>query len=382
MTILQFISSEGYYGAESMLVSLARGYAEKGIRSIVGVLRHEEAPHIEVAEEARRRGLETVILPCRGRWDASTVSHLRRAVENFQVDVLQPHGYKADVYAYAAARRSRAALFSTLHNWTSKKVSMRLYFALDLMLLRRFEGVATPSERVGETLRKAGIAAEKVFVIPNGVDVAKFRSAKPVLREEIPGKRLIGFVGRMVAEKGGVTFLNAARAVLADYPDTTFVMVGEGPERLAWQSLAQQLGIARNVAFTGVRADMPEIYASLDMVVLPSLREAMPMSVLEALAAAKPVIATPVGSVPKVILAGRTGLLVPPEDAGALARAISGLLESPQIASDLGAQGRAHVIREFSSEAMAAAYLQQFERVLEARRGRARSRMTHQESEA
>ena len=109
---------------------------------------------------------------------------------------------------------------------------------------------------------------------------------------------------------------------------------------------------------------MPVIYASLDMLVLHSLVESMPMCVLEAMAARKPVIATRVGDVPKVILSEQTGLLIEPGDINRLAQAMARLINDPDLARRLGANGRAHVQQHFSAEAMAESYFRQYEGVL------------------
>jgi glycosyltransferase involved in cell wall biosynthesis len=237
---------------------------------------------------------------------------------------------------------------------------MQAYAALDRLVLRKFDSVAAASEPVAGVLKRWRVAAAPM---PNGVEVERFRRAAPILRNQLlqGSDRLVGFVGRLVDGKGGALLLESARAVLAAHPRTAFVFVGEGPCRQEWEALAARLDIARNVLFTGTRNDMPEVYASLDMLVLPSLDEALPMCLLEAMAAGRPVIATPVGSVPRVVLPGVTGLLVRPGDARGLGAAIVALLDDPERGRRLGEQARDHVVQHFSAEAMAAAYLGLYE---------------------
>ncbi len=382
MTILQLISSEGYYGAESMLVALARGLSDLGHRSIVGVFRDSRSPHTEVGDEAKRQGLAVEIVPCDGRWDWRAVGRIRALLEAYDVDILQPHGYKADLYGYAAARPNRAALVATSHNWPSRRVAMRVYAALDRLVLRRFDKVATPSPLVAQALRRSRVPSGKVATIRNGVDIARFRGAAPTLRSELPcgSNRLVGFVGRLVPSKGGALLLEAARSVLAAYPDTTFVLVGEGPARSDWVAMADRLGIRASVVFAGSRDDMPGVYASLDMVILPSLVESMPMCLLEALAAGTPVIATRVGAIPELIVPGVTGLLLEPGDAGALAAGILSLIRNPALARRLGREGQAHAVRNFSAEAVAESYIELYKQALADRAKRTRSERAWQVS--
>src|SRR5262249_34859420 len=158
----------------------------------------------------------------------------------------------------------------------SHDLSSRAYYAVELLALHGFDGIATPSGLVAATLKRAGLSAKKIVTIGNGVDVARFSSGKPILRQEVGKRHLVGIVARLVPEKGGDTMLRAASIVLREFPDTAFVFVGSGPSRNEWERLAGELGIAGNVVFAGVRDDMPDVYASLDLMVLPSLREAMP----------------------------------------------------------------------------------------------------------
>ena len=369
MTILFLISSAGHYGMENMLVALARNLSRLGCHCIVGVFRDSRFPHTEVAEEAQKHGLTVEIVPCNGRLDRSAVAQIRRLLVKYGVDILHPHGYKADLYAYAAARWSRVPLLATSHNWPSKKFSMRAYAALDRLALRRFDRVVAVSDPVKDTLLHWGGPRDRIAVIFNGVDVEHFRTAAPTLKSAMATAEhsLVGFVGRFVPDKGGALLLRAAQHVLAMHPNTTFALVGDGPLRSEWQTLARELGITEHVVFTGIRNDMPGIYASLDMVVLPSLVESMPMCLLEAMAAGKPVIATRVGAVPEFVIPEQTGLLLAPSDQNGLAAAIVRLLGNTELARWLGENGRRHVSENFSAEAMARRYIGQYEQVLAGR---------------
>lgn len=369
MTVLQLISSQGYYGAESMLVELAGALSRLGCEAIVGVFRDRRFPHTEVGEEARRRGLSVEIVGCDGRWDLGAVRRLRRLLTERRVDVIHAHGYKANLYALAAAWPNRTALLATCHNWPNRLLTMRAYAMLDRLVLRGFDRVATASPIVAGILSRWGV---DVTPLSNGVDIERFRGATPTLGRELArgGRRLVGFVGRLVPRKGGALLLSAAEKVLAACPDTTFVVVGEGPSRDEWEALATRLGIARNVVFTGAREDMPGVYASLDILVLPSFEECMPMCLLEGMAAGAPVVATRVGAVPELIIPGWTGLLVEPGDVHALSGAILRLLCDPDQARRVGENGQAHVAQHFSAEGTARSYVALYEQALAKRGGR------------
>jgi glycosyltransferase involved in cell wall biosynthesis len=370
LTIFFLISSEGYYGAENLLVTLAQSLCRLGCRCIVGVFCDSREAHTEVADVARNRGLLVEMVPCQGRADWNAVKRIRELVIKHHVHVLHPHGYKADLYAYAASWTSRTALLATTHNWPSKLFIMRLYAALDRLVLRRFDKVIGVSEVPTAKLKRSGVPSKKIVTVFNGVDLDRFGATVPTLRSELilDDSALVGFVGRLVVDKGGTVLLHAAKQVLAVRPRTVFVFVGDGPTRSEWETLAIQLGIEKQVVFAGMRENMPEVYASLDLLVLPSLVESMPMCLLEAMAAGKPVIATRVGAVARLIEAGQTGLLVEAGDVRGLATAIVQLLTDPEQLRRIATNGRRQVAEHFSAESMAKSYIRQYEQVLANRR--------------
>lgn len=366
MTILTLISSEGHYGAENLLVTLNRTLSRLGCRCIIGVFEDSRFPHDEVAESAEREGLLAVRIPCHGRLDFGAIKQIRRLIVVHEVDILHPHGYKADTYTYLANWPRRVPMVATVHNWPSRLPTMRLYGALDRFVLRRFDRVAVVSDGVTDLLRRWGVATRKLRTIRNAVDVERYRTAYPTLRSDIVEgyQPVVGFVGRLVPSKGGEALLRAAQKVLTLCPSAGFVFVGDGPSRQEWEALARDLGINERVRFLGSRTDMPGVYASLDMVVLPSRVESMPMCVLEAMAAGKPVIATSVGAVPQLITSGRTGLLVQTDDVEALASAISRLVMDRHFAVTLGNQAYERAVQQFSADAMANEYLELYRQAL------------------
>jgi glycosyltransferase involved in cell wall biosynthesis len=223
--------------------------------------------------------------------------------------------------------------------------------------------VVAVSEAIAKTLRRSGIQKSKINVIDNGIDLNIFSDARATLAEKIDkGQRLVvGTVGRLVEQKGLVYFLEAAREVLQDFPNVIFVIVGEGPDREKLEQLSRELLIHQNVVFTGVCADMPGAYSSMDVFVLASVDEGMPMAILEALASKTPVVATHVGAVPRLIHSETTGLLVAPRDVPALKRAILKLLTDPSLRRQFGDAGSELVKRGHSQVLMARNYLQLYE---------------------
>ena len=364
MNVLQLISSGGYYGAENVVVSLSESLEVQGCRSVIGVFHNEHQRNEDFIREAERRDLTVVRIPCRGRWDKQTVRAIRKTLDSMTIDVIHTHGYKPDIYGYLAARKRAVPLIATCHNWTRDTPAVRIYEFLDSLFLRAFDAVVVVSDATAVTVHSAGIDESRIRVIDNGIDLASYSTAGTNPPDNIPsGKFVVGTAGRLVPLKGLDYFLLAAREVLADFASVRFVIVGSGPEREKLEGMARELGLEKNVVFTGHCADMPAAYASMHIFVLASIVEAMPMVILEALASKKAVVATSVGAIPRLIIPEKTGLLVPPQNVQALTEAILRLLNDSSLRTQLGAEGAAMVKRNHSHETMAQNYLQLYRQV-------------------
>jgi glycosyltransferase involved in cell wall biosynthesis len=222
-----------------------------------------------------------------------------------------------------------------------------------------FIAVAEPHGRY--LAEHEGCPPHKVRVIPNGVDIERFRPRWPnrSLQAELeltPETPVAGIVAALRPEKNHELFLQAAAMVREKLPAARFLIVGDGPQRAKLLSLMRELSLSDSVRFLGTRSDIPEVLSLLDVLVLTSHMEANPVSILEAMAAEKPVVATRVGSVPETVLDGKTGYLVPPGDARSVADRLIELLGDRQRAAAFGRAGREHVIAHWSIERMVEGY--------------------------
>jgi glycosyltransferase involved in cell wall biosynthesis len=224
------------------------------------------------------------------------------------------------------------------------------------------DGFIAVAKSHGEYLTRAeGCPAHKVRVIPNGVDVDRFKPKNPdaLLRGELglsTDSAVVSIVAALRPEKNHELFLRAARRVRHAVPNARFLIVGDGQERAKLETLASELQISHEVRFLGTRSDIPELLALTDVVALSSHMEANPVSILEALACGKPVVATNVGSIPETVIDGQTGYLAPAGDEQALADRMLTLLKDRALARRLGATGRERVVANYSLEHMVRGY--------------------------
>lgn len=204
--------------------------------------------------------------------------------------------------------------------------------------------------------------AAKIRVIRNGIDCRRFspdRCAAAAVRQEFglePAVRLIGIVAALREEKNHAMLVRVAARLRSRFPDVHWLVVGDGPERGAIESLIAKHSLDDRVHMLGTRRDTPRLLAALDVFTLCSLNEASPVSILEALACGVPVVATDVGSIRETVHEGTSGHLVASADEAAMASAVSHLLQQPESAAAMGRAGRRWVEHSGSLESMTRGY--------------------------
>jgi glycosyltransferase involved in cell wall biosynthesis len=232
--------------------------------------------------------------------------------------------------------------------------------------------VAVAESHACHLAAREGCPAEKIRVIPNGIDVERFHPRWPDRRLQVelnldPAAPVAGIVAALRPVKNHEMFLYAAALVHVAQPAARFLVVGDGPERPRLEALARDLGIAGAVCFAGTRSDVHELLALMDVLLLTSRMEANPVCLLEAMASEKPVVATRVGSVPESVLDGRTGYLVAPGDSQRMAARVLELLADGDRAARMGRAGREAVIAHLSVDRMVQGYQELIEEVYAAK---------------
>jgi glycosyltransferase involved in cell wall biosynthesis len=366
MRVLHVISSGGMYGAEAVILNLARAMEGGSHTVALGMFENLPKANLQLHEAALKQGVESYLIRCCGQVDRGAVARLRELVREVGADVVHAHGFKADIYSYLAMRGMGVPLVSTCHTWYDTDRMVRLYGALDRFVLRRYARVVAVSNEVRRRLLKAGVCEERIRIVRNGIDLRPLEAAEATLRGEIGDAVVVGLVGRLAWEKGVDVFLRAAARVLAEFPEARFVVAGDGPDREKLEGLIGELGIGGSVKMLGRREDMAGVYASLDVMVSASRQEGLPMAILEGMASGRAMVATAVGEVPKLVVDGKTGVLVQAEDVEALAAGIAGLLRDPERRAGLGAAAREMVRAEYSAERMAGEYLRVYEEAMAA----------------
>ena len=258
---------------------------------------------------------------------------------------------------------------ATCHPWTETDYSLkaRIYTHLDKRWLARMDALIAVSPEVRQQLQEA-LPGRNVELIPNGIDTDVFANIhkRTSLRQElgIAGEDMVvGAIGRLVPEKGYLFFLACAKRLACVYKKLKILIIGDGPLRGELEDWVETAGLQQSVTFLGVRKDIPELLSLIDIFVMASTSEGLPMVLLEAMAAGKPVVATRVGDIPNVVEHGVSALIVPPADPEALADAVETLLLDAALRDRLGSNARQKVVADYSAQKMARAYTKVYERL-------------------
>ena len=279
-------------------------------------------------------------------------AYLRR--ERF--DVVHAHDLWSNLMGVPAARLARVpAVISSQRDLSHfdwyrgmKRKALRTIQRMSSVLLAN----ATP-------IRDALIAEDrfpsaKLRVVHNGVDTARFQRGRRDRDRLFPGPdpgKLVVLVGNMHSDgKGHPWLIEAAPDVLKEFPDTRFILAGDGAARKGFEAQVRERGLAGSFVFLGSRGDVPDILASCDIGVLPSKAEGLSNAVLEYMAAGLPTIVSRVGGNPELVHDGVTGLLVPPQDSKALKAALLRLLRDENFARRMAEAGRKLATQDYSFE--------------------------------
>jgi glycosyltransferase involved in cell wall biosynthesis len=303
---------------------------------------------------AAGKGLATECLECSSPWDPRALTRLRKISRRRRAQVLVTHGYKADVIGLLVARRERIPIVAVAHGWTRESRRVRLYERLDRFALKFVDAVVAVSDATRDTLLGVGMDPGRVVTIRNAVDPQdgpknaslagrRLRQTFGLAEEEI----VVATAGRLSPEKGQGDFLRACAHVSGRRHDCRFLLFGDGNERARLERLAAELGVEDRVVFCGHRDDFLDLLPGVDLLVLSSLSEGLPVVILEAFAACVPVVATSVGGVPEVAEHGATALVVPPGRPLELAEAVEESLTNRAAARSRAESARRLVIGKY-----------------------------------
>ncbi|MCB0164902.1 MAG: glycosyltransferase family 4 protein [Anaerolineae bacterium] len=290
--------------------------------------------------------------------DLLALWRLVRLLRRERFTIVHGHTPKAELLGQLAARLAGVPVVVDTFRGIYYRPDMhplwrKLFIGMARLAAGCADRVLSQSQEALQMALDEGICPpHKIQFLGNGIDIQRFNRSRlepgqldPLRREFnlAAGQPVVGFVGRLVREKGISELLQAAQQIKQQWPEVKFLLVGpidaDKPDALT-PAVADQYGLGQACVFTGLRQDMPQLYALMDIFVLPSHRESFPRSPMEASAMAVPCVVTDIPGCREAVIHGQNGLLTPLADADALTAAISRLLSHPEHARRMGHQGR------------------------------------------
>ena len=306
----------------------------------------------ELARRAADEGLPLEVFTPRSEFDMQAAWAMGSVIDQFDPEVIHAHDPMAVALAAIALRVKRASARRPLVV-ASRRVDFHLKrHAFSRWKYSHVDVFIAASRFIASILEQDGIAADRIEVVHDGVDLAAI-DRQPAADAHstlwLPhGAPIVGNVAALAPHKGQRHLVAAATLVIHSVPDARFVIVGDGELRESLEHQIKDLGLTHHVTLTGFRSDALWLMKSFDLFVMSSVTEGLGSAILEAMACGRAVVGTETGGIPEAIDAGTTGLLVPPGDEPALAAAIVRLLRDPELRASLGRAGRERVEREFS----------------------------------
>ena len=366
-TIVYFVDSTAFGGSEQSLLHLLAHLDRQRWRP---VLFHHPEPNVAPLLTAARQ-LQVEIRAVPRLQGAGAISGLpqflyylrqeRPIIFHAQLNWL----LSCKVGLMAATLSQVPIVMATLQQFLLPPWRKNIYLQQQLVAANVDQYIAVSDAVAQQLSHSFNVPKAKVKMIHNCIPLSPHnRPLNQTLRTTLDqgtGTPIILSIARLDEQKGHKFLLEA----MSHIPEAILVLAGSGPERAVLETQAQMLAIADRICFLGHRTDIPDLLACCDLFVLPSIYEGLPLSILEAMAAGKPVVASAVGGTPEAVLDGVSGLLVPPGDSMALAKAIKCLLGQPSLAAQMGAAGKARVQQMFSVDMMVRQVSQTYEELLD-----------------
>lgn len=306
-----------------------------------------------LADELEREGVEVIVMHRKPGFDFLLIFKLARIMKEKNIDIVHAHNTGPLFYGSLAAKFLGVPVFIDTIHWpiNSETWKKRLRNKLCSYLAGK---IVTITEYMKNDFSKRNkIPLGKFETIYYGVDLVKYSAQIDIEKKKkeldiTPYNIVLGTIARLAPEKGHKYLFQAIKQNTALYSEIKLILVGDGPLLPELKKLAKDLDIVQNVKFLGYRSDIPEIMPIFDIFILPSVFEPFGLVLLEAMAAGKPIIASNISEIPRIILNGETGILVPPKDILSLSDAMLELIRDSKMRQAMGERGRERVIEKFS----------------------------------
>jgi glycosyltransferase involved in cell wall biosynthesis len=353
--LLYLITDLSLGGAQKVLTYIIEHLDRNWFRPLVACLYGGDSP---IGDDLRNMGIPVYDLKMNKKWRLDSLWRLYKLLHTKDITILHSSLFHANMAARLVGTLAHTPIIITWRQNINIGSNFRDFTNKLTSSLDDHVVAVSENTRLIE-LQASGVPPNKVSVVHNCIDVARYELTKSLDRNiiraglDIPKDAfLLGVVGRLHPQKGLFFLLDALLKIKNSIEQVELLIIGEGALRYDLEAHADSIGVSGITKFTGPRTDIPEILRALDVFVLPSLWEGLPLALLEAMASGLPVIATDVGGIPEVVINRETGLLIQPSNSQAIADAVLLLFNDRNLRIRLANAGSAFVYAQFSAQTL------------------------------
>ncbi|MBU1151475.1 glycosyltransferase family 4 protein [Patescibacteria group bacterium] len=326
-------------------------------------------------EKFQKEDIPVIRIETASKHSTKHYTTLKQIIKEEKPDLLHAHIWNPAScrYAYLAAKHTHTPMIITEHDPFALPLLKNL---IKKYLIKPLQKIITVSKNNANLLRKLYPAhSQKIEVIHNGIDTNWWQSQllrfteedrKEIKTQLFHAKEntlIVTTIAELHERKGLKYLIQAIPSVVEKYPNTKFVIIGEGKERANLEKLVSKLKMEAHVSLIGRQSEIPKLLKASNIFVLPSLREAFGLVNAEAMISPLPVVASDVGGISEIVKNGETGILVEPKDSKGLTRGINQLIASPKLREKMAIAGFERVQKHFSADAMAKEYEKVYEEI-------------------
>lgn len=331
--VCHLISGDLWAGAEAQMFTMVTDLRNISGLSLSAIILNEG----RLAEKLREEAFDVTVIDESKNGFRTILKELQKTLAGRNIDIVHSHRYKENILAGMLKKKGHARhVVQTVHGLFEKlsgikKIKMATVSQINYYFSRRyFDRIVPVSFDIKNSLARH-LDSAKMTVVHNAINPGSIRAnrATSAVKAELniePNQPVIGTAGRLVPIKGYDLFIDMAKIILEARPETVFLLIGDGPLKQQLQAKAAKLNLSDKVKFLGFRDDITDLLNCLDIFVISSHHEGIPMVLLEAMALKRAIAATAVGGINEIIDSGKSGILVNPGDAAALAQACLSIL--------------------------------------------------------
>jgi len=361
--VLHLIDSAGMYGAEKVVLTLLEELKFSKFPGTLGCIRESVNDVPKIAEEAINHDIQVVFFTMKRGFNLFGIYKIYKYIMANNIKLVHSHGYKPNIFLGLFPKR-KIKKITTVHGWSKNTAGLKttIYEYLDSLSIKRMNAVIAVSRAVINDLSTRKINNNKIYLIYNGINTASYK-----IKYDIRQARkkydlesddyVLGSVGRLTKVKGHDYLIEAVPAILKEIKNCKVIIAGDGPLKEQLTKLIYKYNLSNNIKLIGYSDNVKEILAVIDLFILPSLSEGLPISLLEAMASGKPSIASGVGGITEVILDNVGGIVIPPHNSESINDAVIKLYRDEQHYKKLKEEGIKVVEEKFSTNKMVEQYI-------------------------